>query len=626
MWATAAELWSEWERSRVLRPQDYDSDVAEHVWSRLSAAGGRSSSSIRQGLEEANWSPRDLIHALAPLVSSFAGMQRDLLRLMERVGASSGTGENLRVVYEFAPGDLIDESLADFRERVRTIERVGARLRPWLFDEAVAWNFPLWDHQSWEWIELTVAGARVEQAADWRFDSHVADPAPTGDPRVDERARQVLSFVRYALARLQALGDDTNEMRERLYASSPVDEIDPELRAIAQAATDYWPLSVASAVHGWVRAVAEGEVAVSQQTLDELDDWLERLESGEAREVTIEQVVDELTDVLSLPEWGKRHELYSAWIATQLDRALDSRLDFVVTDGALRFPFRPTLLARLDPPSGDLALWCEVRSPGVGQLGGGRKASIQPDYRFQRISDGATVTAVEVKQYKASAGRRHSVTMRDYVASLPGATVFLVAHGPLGHGILEAVPATDRDRALVHENVRADRPRESASFRRAIATLFPPPPPPPPKPADITVPPAPAARPTRIELRWSRRVRDLDLHVRDAESETAWDTLVTRHSALREDQFDGGPEIVDLAPKVDQALKVRVHVYSTATLREAAPVVRFLRDDDVLIELVPAEALLGSSERWWTVAHIDALGHVTPSLYSREAPSNEGRS
>ncbi|MBB1512587.1 hypothetical protein H5399_08220 [Tessaracoccus sp. MC1627] len=620
MWSTASELWREWERSRVLRPQDYDSDVADHVLRRRSVLEGYGAGSVPRALEAANWTARDLIHALAPLVSSFAGMQRDLLRLLERVGASTGTGESIRVVYEFSEDDVIDESLAAFRERLRRIEQVVVHLRPFLLRPDHAWQLPIWDLRCWEWIERVGASNGAGHPDEWRFDSAVPDADPTGDARVDDSARRIIAVVRYTLTRLESIGANTVEVRQLFRDSSAEIELDPELFEMAQVAADNWPHHVASAVHRWTAGIAEGTIAASKETLDALDSWLEGLKSPEAEEVTVEQAVDELTDVLSLPSWGKRHELYSAWIATQLDRALHSRLEFVVTDGALRFPFRPTLLAHLDPPSGDLALWSEVRSPGIGELGGGRKASVQPDYRFQRGADGTTVVAVEVKQYKAPAASRHAVTLRDYVGSLPGATVFLVAHGPLGHGILNAVP--DPDRALLHPDVRPDRPRESAAFRAVIASFFPPSPPAPSPPPPSSS--SPLSRPTRIELRWSRRVRDLDLYLRSGESETSHSTPVSPHSVLRKDAFDGGPEIIDLAPGLDGSLEVRVHVYSWGTLREAAPVVAFLRGKDAVLELAPADRLLGSRERWWTVAQIDEDGRVRPSLDSRVPPPSEG--
>ena len=166
-------------------------------------------------------------------------MQRDLVKLLERVGASSGTGENIRVVYEFAEGDLIDESLAAFRERVRRVERVVAHLQPWLFLPDHAWNVPIWDFRSWEWIQGAIAGSEAEHADGWRFASGVPDPSPTGDERVDDAARRTIALVRYTLTRLESVGANTVEARQAPYDSSAETELDPELRDIAQAATDY---------------------------------------------------------------------------------------------------------------------------------------------------------------------------------------------------------------------------------------------------------------------------------------------------------------------------------------------------------------------------------------------------
>lgn len=600
MWSTATELWREWVRLRVIRPQDYDTDVAEHLSARLAALGGPyPNGPITDAMDRAGWSARDLIHALAPLLSSFAGMQRDLLRLLERVGATSGTGENIRVSYEFADGDTIDESLAAFREHVRLIETVVIQLKPWTFTARHAWGVPvIWDHVSSDWIDDLVTAGGADRREAWRFENGIPDVEPSGDARVDGRASRVVDLVRYVLGRLESIGADTVEVRDRVFGDADED-LDAEQREIGQAAADFWPLSVASGVHGWVAAIARGATTSSDEQLEELDRWLDGFEAGEARDMTVERAVDLLTDVLSLPAWGKRHELYSAWIATQVDRALDSRLEFVVTDGALRFPFRATLLARLDPPDGDLTLWCEVRLPAAGPLGGGRKANIQPDYCFRRGSDDVTVAAVEVKQYKAAASGRHAVTMRDYVGSLPGAPVFLVAHGPLGDGALDAVPVAERGRGHLHPNVRPDRPRESGLFRADVAASFPP----------------PRRRPARIELRWSPRVHDVDLHVRLGDSETSYKGNAS-HSVLRKDEVEGGPEIVDLVPGVDGMVEVRVHVYSSSSLEEARPVVAFFGEDGLVAELVPTQAVLDSGERWWTVAHIEG-GRVVADAESR---------
>ena len=607
MQSTAAGLWREWERTGVQRPQDYDSDVVEHLRRVLVRQGHDGAGQIALAMDRAGWSARHLLHALAPLIASFTGMQRDLLRLLQRVDARAGTKGNLRVHYEFVEGDVIDESLRDFRERVDRLERAVLRLRPLVFVTSHAFDTPLRAHVTTDAMEKLVAASGSASWETWPFAEGLPDPAPTGDSRVDNRADRVIALVRRVLDRLESVGTDTRAVREWMYAHQDEMREDRGLEQMISAATDCWPLSTAAAVYEWTVGIAAGTVVASAESLAAIDEWLEGFEADELEEVAVERAVEELRDVLSLPAWGKRHELYSAWVATQFDRALNSRLEFVITDGALRFPFRGTLLAHLPSLHGPVELWCEVRSPATGALHGGRARNIQPDYRFSRLEADAltertTVAAVEVKQYKSPAPLKHGGTMHDYVMNLPGATVLLVAHGPLGDGILDAVPISDRARARVHPDVRIGRPREAAAFRAEIARLFPP----------------PATRPTRIELRWSAAVSDLDLHVEDGEEATSYRRRESTHSALREDAFDGGPEIVDISPDVSCALTVRVNVYSAGTMREAAPVVTFFRGDDPVLALAFPEELALTDQRWWDVARIDEGGRMIPFTQSRE--------
>lgn len=604
MTATAAELWRVWESSEALRPQDYDADIVDQVRAVLVRGGHSGSGALTDELDHARWAARDLIHALAPVVASFAGMQRDLLRLLERIGASSGTEDNLRVQYEFIEGDPIDESLADFRETVQQIESVLLQLRPLSFDNRHAFAPVLHRYASDEWIEEFVAITATDRRT-WQFATGVTDTVRTGDPRVDARADRVITLVRDVLTMLATVSDDTRSLRTP--RSSPENTPDADLLGeIVQAATDFWPLTTASAVHRWADGIADGTLTASDRDLAAVDTWLDGFEAGDPQQVSIERTVDALTDILSLPTWGKRHELYSAWIATQLDRAVDSRFEFVVREGALRFPFRETLLAHLDTADGPVDLWCEMRSAATGTLSGGRKANIQPDYRLCRppagaASAGSTLAAVEVKQYKAAAASRHGATLRDYVVNLPGATVFMVGHGPLGGRVAEAVPAADRSRARVHPEVRVGRPRESADFRAAFAQLF-------PKPA--------ATWPSRIELTWSSTA-DLDLYVCDGNQTTSYQQPSSTHSSLRRDVRSGGTEVIDLHPEAHGPLEVWVQVFSGGSLRTAAPVLTFFAEDEPLLELSPSHEPTGTNRSRWDVGRIHDDGRIAPSDQSR---------
>lgn len=632
MFSTGAELWREWERTGALRPQHYDRDVADRVRAALGSPLSNDLT-VAELLAAKAWSPRDLIHALAPLVNSFVGMMRDLLALLNRVGATAGTGENLRLVYEFAEGDVIDESLANLRETVQRVENVMAMMPSLTFRRDHAWSSPIRNAGSLAHA-AALLGVDDGDLAHWRFANGLPSPAPTGRVRVDEVVQRYVNVLHAVLDRLALRGDDVAEVGDWLRATRhdrEANDID-----LAEAATDFWVLSEVAAVHRFVDEVRGGS-RVADEILDGIQGWLAGFQSDVYEATMVECLVEELTDVLSLPAWGRRHELYSAWVASQIDQALErSRLEFVVTDGALRFPFRPTLLARLDPPSGPstpsggIEFWCEVRSSATAPLGEGRKGGIQPDYRFIRTNaEGSeTVAAIEVKQYLRPANKNPGEALRDYVVGLPSATVLLVAHGPLGARVLDRVPASERHRALVHAHVRVGRPRESAAFRDDIARLFPP-----AVEAPLTriesaafrddttmFAPAVEAPVTRLELRWRRSTGDLDLHVLGPDGEeTSWQSTSTRHSSLREDAFDGGPEIVDLAAPRSGPLHVWVHLFSkdAASVRHAGPEVSFVRADGSPLVLVPRTDAPVDEARRWYVGEIDAHGRVLVSPSSR---------
>ena len=601
MQSTAAELWREWVTTKAMRPQDYDIDLVEHLRRRLGGSGA-----IESQMDDAGWTPRDLVHALAPMVQSFVGMQRDLLRLLARVGAVSGTGDNIRIAYEFHEDDVLDESLAAFRERVRRMEQTITMVTPLVFKQSFAFKPPILHHGNYDWGREHVESLGGKDR--WLFadDLPRPEPAPTGNADVDVLVTRMMHLVRRALDALDALGPDMESVELKVRGRRDPD-VDDSMIELYFATTDYWPLYVVSMAHGWADAVRAGD-EVPKETLSQVSAWLDKFDSSEPEPIENERLVSEFSDILSLPEWGKRHELYSAWITTVIDQALDERLDFVVTDGVLRFPFQDTLLAHLDSLSGQLEFRCEMRSNATGLVGGGRKGAIQPDYRFLRTGEDAkfgTLAAVEVKQYKRAATTSHRKTLHDYVTNLPAAVVFIVGHGALGNDLTSLLTAGGEHRASVHENVRIGRRREVESFRTELASLLP--------------KPAPASNwPTRVELRWSTRIDDLDLHVTDGESETSYRCPASDHSVLRTDVKHGGDvEIVDFVPDTRMSLAVHVHVFSSGTLHEAEPVLTFFNCDGVMLSLVPIDLGTVGKSVWWDVARVDANGRVTPTEQSR---------
>lgn len=378
------------------------------------------------------------------------------------------------MVYEFAEDDVIDESLAAFRERLRRIEQVVVHLRPWL-------SCPIRHGSSRSGISGGGSGSNVSAPAAERntqMNGGLTAMFPMQTRQAmrgwTERLVRILAVVRHTLTRLETIGANTVEVRQLFRDSSAEIELDPELFEMALVAADNWPHHAASAVHRWTGGIAAGTIAASEDTLDALGSWLEGLKSPETEEVTVDQLVEELTDVLSLPEWGKRHELYSAWIASQLDLALPSR------------PSSSSPTALYASRSSQRSSRTSIRPAAIFHCGQGsvHQASANWAADARRVSNpttnsSASRTAPPLRPLRSSSTRdppqantpSPCETTCAHCRMRPCSSSFLVAHGPLGHGILKAVP--DPDRALLHPDVRPDRPRESAAFGAAIASSSP---------------------------------------------------------------------------------------------------------------------------------------------------------
>ncbi|WP_152190713.1 hypothetical protein [Georgenia satyanarayanai] len=614
--STAADVWQEWVRLGVIRPQDYDADVVEALTPLIGGAEAPAST-VADRLRSRDVTVRDLVRAVTPLLTSFAGMVRDLLRLYTRVGAQHATGENLRMEYEYEDGHVVDESLAAFREHVASAETAVALLPSLVFDPTRAWQGPGSEYREVESeFSRTVDGSYDPVM----WDDTLPPPPATGRPDVDDVLAQWWTLLQECTRLIAAVADDYGQLRAWLY--SEPEDVPRHHIDLGWAATDFWPVFQMHAAHGLAESTRQGKPP-SLEELAALREWLDSFWQETPTEISL----DALADIFSMPMWGRRHELYAAWILTQLDRALPGRLHIELVDGALRFPFSPTRLATLQAAdlagrSCDIELWSEFRTPAHDLVGSGRRRAVQPDYQFRRAAttDAAgVVLAVEVKQYLRSALRNPRDALRDYAVNLPTAHVALVAHGPLSPRVLESFAPTIRDRVSAFPYVRPTEPARCREFRAAVAAHLPPPPPAPAEPPRAAAAPtaARAGSAALVTLTWSPAVHDLDLHARreDTDERISYANLEERWGRLHDDAVNGGPEQLTLHPTGGR-IRVTVRVYDgPASLRDAGAAVEVAVDGSVA-RLAPARGV--SSE--WTVGELTPEGRFVPGAETIISP------
>lgn len=245
---TAAELWKAWLNAGVVRPEDYDRDLADAIRQHLGPSRTRD---LARAMHRVEWTPpRDLLRAIFPELQSFSGMLRDLLGLYAKVEAQSASDENLRIVYEFDEHDPFDLLLSSFREQAESASRVVTSGGGVGFPADHAFDSPARKFGDWD----RVAAIFGERPDDWPFNKGAPRCASTGNPDADAviaRGLRVVDSVMAVLARFGATRGAVTAWRD-------VQGVERTIAAdMAQAAHDYWPLMTTASLHGWPMRYAE---------------------------------------------------------------------------------------------------------------------------------------------------------------------------------------------------------------------------------------------------------------------------------------------------------------------------------------------------------------------------------
>lgn len=479
--STAAQVWRRLVQDRVLLPKSYDEDVADLLNGQLPGVG-----SLTARMDVADWTARDLLRAMLPVVDSFAELTRDLFSLYSGIVATQATKENIVVSYEFDEQDVFDQSLEQFRSAVSTLNQAQAAQGSFVYSPML-WRFPWGDTSS---FGNEVSALRDGGRNEWGFT--LPAPPDAKDPAVARGVSLVYAVLTAACETLRTYGGTMH-----LVHNNPalLDTGSAELGWHGQLYfdfTDFFPEAVIVGLRREVARLASQPPTVVASWLRDVESWCESFwaaGTGDAESA--------LESVLSLPMWGKRHELYSAWVVCLIAEAFKDRdMQFKVVDGKLAFPFRGTQIATFKDRGGLVGFWSEVRSAASGELGHGRKNGVQPDYRFLRPGQPTSDAemAVEVKQYRRAAASRHGITARDYAQALPEAQVTIVAHGPIGATALDRVALNDQTRVSFRDNVRRLDSTESKAFIEELTAVF-------PSPSHVQAVEVVSARVNEVEVR-----------------------------------------------------------------------------------------------------------------------------
>ena len=593
MLSTASDVWAFLKQSAGINLDRYDKDLPNELFESLRSSFSDPTATDLDSLLKSNAvSVEEFLVAFFRVVQPFADMMVDLLRLFEEAAANQGK-LNLAVRFNFEK-DLppLEFDLEHFRRWQESWQRVAGTYLANLWNSNSLWQL----NGLLRSMDARVRNPRMQQ---WLADYYkgnnrrgqwpdVEPPSPrSGIPELDAPLARVWKVWLTVVRQSKRYGPDRERLNRLCFGenrigrseSHPKQDQEPwPLELLGGLDSDHWAASLAQGAYSKAEAISELAEPKRSREADALNQKLtELLSSLQVVEVEGESLQRTLQDFLNLPIWKQRHELYSAWISTQIVNALrEQGVEIHCFEGQLLFEFKGTHLATIGTFHPNLHLMAELRSPLAAPRGAGRKRAIQPDYSLITspiTSPECSVLEVECKQYLAASKQKFADALTDYANGRPNAQIVLVNYGPVTKSILDEVDAGVRDRTHV---IGLMRPRSKPSqsefaelVKEAVLKRF--------SPLPVRRPVSPLLQTQhggmagQIVLCWESMPKDLDLHLKILHSGQAFEVSFSTMGSISGDPWaildhdirDGrGSETIQIARWLDGTYHCAVHNYS----------------------------------------------------------------
>lgn len=439
---TTMDLWNVFEKASNLQKDFYDKELESQIRMKLALSN---TDSIKKGLEEHKISIKHLLIAILTAMQPFSQMMSDLLRMF--IKASAGQGDcNLRIHMEFGDlNDVLDFDLEKFKQYEETTKQTCRTVKAIMPKN-------LWEMKKiYAQDRITINKVPIEQddINQWikeyqsknRWPDFIPKRPSMGMRRLDELTAKCWDIYEKAVAGYRQAYDETKGRRNTAWDEHCRNEKDE----FWTAEVDCWSCHFLEAIARTASMLHHmSDTEESKKAANEIADGLERyFETMEANKIVITQIVDSLIELLNLPFWKKRHELYAAWVSTQIVEALQDRdIEFQVKNNTLSFSFSGSHIATCTGLCPPLQIWTELRTSAKNLIGNGRKKAIQPDYTLAvaPIEDADnTVVVVECKQYETPNIKNFRDAIIDYANGRPQAVVMLAGYGKIPKKMHEGI-------------------------------------------------------------------------------------------------------------------------------------------------------------------------------------------
>jgi len=627
---TSKSLGSSWDVWVFLKKQGgldidfYDVDLVQELRTRLSLPANED---FETHLKTGQISIEKFIMTFFQTIQPYAEMMVDLLKMFEKAGANR-TDRNMVIKFNFDQ-DLspLTFDLEHFRIWLDAWKRLKGKYLTnvwtanllWSLNSAFrsdVWKTPLRDAQATRWI------SEYRERRSWpQFTLSVPI---SEDPDLDELLDRTWRVWQRVVAESSKYGPDRDNLRDLAFGRrSNVDSVDLEnneddpwpVRLLGGIDSDYWASSIVAGAYSSAEIIAQLPPSERRRRASELAARLSEVFMSLPKvEMERDELLHELQEYLQLPSWQRRHELYSAWISTQLVNALDSAsLRIHHIDGALIFSFSGTHLATADNFDPHLHIWAELRSPLADPIGKGRKHSIQPDYSLITdpvTSPEASILEVECKQYRRPSKINFTNALSDYARGRPNAFIVLVNYGKADESMLSAVDDKLRNRVAIIGEMRPGSSKAQSRFKELVDNAV---------YGRFGTATGSKSKPSIIELdtvgtislTWGGSPRDLDLHLRlEMNSEIDEISFSNRGSLTeqpwaeldRDDKEGFGSESITVQRWIDDNYWWFVHNYSgEVPLASCGARVLFTCGDQEYEFICPNDG----AGNWWSLFKLD---------------------
>ena len=439
-------------------------------------------------------SPEKFMEAFFKALEPYARMMNDLCVFFYKHRIKR-TNRSIKILFDFGKGiEDLEFDLEHFREILWRYKRIRSMITVYGLNIRDLWNLAE-IFRNWWFINEIRNKVVMQWLIDYEHEGVFNDPEPVYVELLHQRQEEVLrksikawvdivetirkiSLKRSDLKKYisQDIGRKEDEALPEKYRVLELPEFeDWSPRDLAYLDSDRWPYTFLKGIAVFLEKCSPTEDCYLV-VVENLKQFFDKIPHAQ---IETEDLIKEFLEILNLPIWKKRHELYQAWVLTQVDKALE---DYERTvhhvNGNLVFRFSGTHIASFETIEGRLHLWSELRSPLKKPVGKSRKKAIQPDYRitYEPISEPTkTLITIECKQYKYPSLKNFSDAIIDYAKGCPNSIIILVNYSKIPEKIYENIPSDIHSRIKIIGNFQPLRIEKLEEFLNTIKMIVPPP-------------------------------------------------------------------------------------------------------------------------------------------------------